>query len=136
MARKRIDNSKMRRDERKKSASERQKVREARSPAEQLAELDTQLGGGIGAKRERARLNAIVTKEKLIEKFSKAQKTEQTEIVAASSKKSDRKAGSKKKNKQNFFRDLEQSRQRTLKDSTLQVIYNQVFKNIELLAKE
>src|SRR3989339_264745 len=41
-----------------------------------------------------------------------------------------------KKNKQNFFRDLEQSRQRTLKDSTLQVIYNQVFKNIELLAKE
>ena len=99
MARKRIDNSKMRRDERKKSASERQKVREARSPAEQLAELDTQLGGGIGAKRERARLNAIVTNEKLIEKFSKAQKTEQTEIVAASSKKSDRKAGSKKKDK-------------------------------------
>ena len=41
-----------------------------------------------------------------------------------------------KKNKQNFFRDLEQSRQRTLKDPTLQVIYNQVFKNIELLAKE
>lgn len=94
MARKRIDNSRNRRDERKKSASDRQKSRDARSPAEQLTELDNQLGKSKGAKRERARLNAIVTKEKLIEKFSK-QKVEQAETVKET-KKSKKEKGSKK----------------------------------------
>lgn len=37
-------------------------ARASRTPEQQLAELDRRLGNGIGAKKERARLSALVTK--------------------------------------------------------------------------
>jgi hypothetical protein len=37
------------------------KARATRSPQQQLAVLDAKLGVGIGAKKERARLNAQIT---------------------------------------------------------------------------
>lgn len=41
---------------RRQTASERLKLRNGRTPEQQLAELDKRLGKGVGAKRERARL--------------------------------------------------------------------------------
>lgn len=38
----------------------RQEARDARSPREQLAALNQRLGIGVGAKRERARLQALI----------------------------------------------------------------------------
>jgi len=45
---------------RRKDAIERQEERNKRSPLEQLKELDARLGIGVGAKRERARLEKLM----------------------------------------------------------------------------
>lgn len=45
-----------RRDIRNEDANERQEVRNSRTPQQQLAHLDTILGKGLGATKERARL--------------------------------------------------------------------------------
>lgn len=46
--------------ERKRRADERDRERAKRTPAEQLAILDERLGEGVGAVRERARLEAQI----------------------------------------------------------------------------
>lgn len=45
---------------RQRKADEREETRDARSPREQLGLLDQRLGVGIGARRERARLQAQI----------------------------------------------------------------------------
>lgn len=47
---------------RERKADEREKIRDARSPKEQLAVLDKRLGSGKGARKERARLQALIDK--------------------------------------------------------------------------
>jgi cell shape-determining protein MreC len=49
---------------RRKMATEREVEREKRSPREQLHLLDQRLGKGLGAKKERERLTALLSKEK------------------------------------------------------------------------
>jgi hypothetical protein len=51
-------------DFRREEAEKRQSARDARSPEQQLALLDSKLGDGKGAKKERARLQAIIDGEK------------------------------------------------------------------------
>jgi ribosomal protein S12 methylthiotransferase accessory factor YcaO len=46
--------------ERKKKASQRREVNSVLSPRQRLAELDKRLGEGKGAKKERARLKALM----------------------------------------------------------------------------
>lgn len=41
-------------------AEKRQEARNAREPEQQLALLDSRLGAGIGARKERARLQAMI----------------------------------------------------------------------------
>lgn len=45
---------------RKERASEREAFRKALTPAQQIAILDQRLGSGVGAVRERARLNGLL----------------------------------------------------------------------------
>lgn len=47
-------------DEKRHEAITRQSERDQRSAEEQIAILDRRLGPGVGAERERARLNAII----------------------------------------------------------------------------
>jgi len=47
---------------RERKADEREKIRDARSPKEQLAVLDKRLGSGKGARKERSRLQALIDK--------------------------------------------------------------------------
>lgn len=58
-----IRNSRQRREERVKAAQERQEAREKLTAREQLRELDKRLGKGVGAQKERARLNALIEAE-------------------------------------------------------------------------
>lgn len=53
----------MTKEERKKSAAERQQARQSLTPRQQLAILDERLGKGVGAAKERARLQALIDKE-------------------------------------------------------------------------
>jgi hypothetical protein len=53
-----------RQEEKRALAEENRHNRASRSAKEQLAELDFRLGKGVGAKRERARLNAAVEEVK------------------------------------------------------------------------
>lgn len=46
---------------RQRKADERQKIRDARTPKEQLKALDERLGVGQGAKKERVRLQALIS---------------------------------------------------------------------------
>ena len=48
------------REERRQKAEEMALARSALSPAQQLEQLDQRLGAGVGAQRERARLQAII----------------------------------------------------------------------------
>jgi len=48
--------------DRQEEAAERQKARDKRSPAEQIKVLDKKLGKGNGAVKERARLQALISK--------------------------------------------------------------------------
>jgi len=52
------------REERKRNAEARQRQRDELSPEEQLAALDKRLGVGVGAARERARLQALLDRNK------------------------------------------------------------------------
>lgn len=52
-----------RKDRRRKEAEERNARWAALTPAEQLAELDKRFGAGIGATKQRARLNTLIAKE-------------------------------------------------------------------------
>ena len=49
------------RQQRREQAEARQRQRDELKPAEQLAVLDERLGVGVGAERERARLQALIT---------------------------------------------------------------------------
>jgi hypothetical protein len=49
---------------RREEAKERQRQRDGRTPEEQLAILDMRLGVGKGAKKERARLAALIDLQK------------------------------------------------------------------------
>jgi len=48
------------RDQRREEAEVRQAERQKRTPQEQLSLLDTKLGPGVGASKERARLQKII----------------------------------------------------------------------------
>lgn len=52
------------REEKRQAAHARQQLRNALTPAQQLAVLDDRLGVGTGAKRERARLEALINTKK------------------------------------------------------------------------
>lgn len=52
------------REERRREAEARQKERDRLSAEEQLARLDERLGKGVGAARERARLQALIDEGK------------------------------------------------------------------------
>ena len=49
-----------RRDKRREEAKERQSLTNQMSPAERIAALDARLGAGVGAVKERARLERMV----------------------------------------------------------------------------
>ena len=49
------------REVRRRNAEERKRLRDQLTPEQQLAVLDERLGPGQGAKRERARLSALIT---------------------------------------------------------------------------
>lgn len=51
-------------EEKSQAAHARQQLREQRTPAQQLTELDERLGPGVGAERERTRLIAQIEAEK------------------------------------------------------------------------
>ena len=51
-------------EERRKAAEARQAERDKRTPAQQLAHLDSFLGVGKGATKERARLQAMISTKK------------------------------------------------------------------------
>lgn len=56
--------------QRRDDAKKRQEERDKRTPEQQLAQLDALLGVGIGARKERAKLEAINTVESLAKKFN------------------------------------------------------------------
>lgn len=60
MTRRRVNNGRIAREYRRKTAVERDEARRDRSPQQQLAMLDERLGKGVGAKRERARLKRLI----------------------------------------------------------------------------
>jgi hypothetical protein len=60
MARQHVRKGRKAREDRQIRAKEAQSEREAFSPREQIAALDARLGVGQGAKRERARLQALI----------------------------------------------------------------------------
>ena len=56
MSRRKINRGYKRKEELAESAAEMAEVRAARSPKQQIEELDRRLGPGVGAKKERSRL--------------------------------------------------------------------------------
>lgn len=53
----------IRKEERRNKANEMAIAREGRTPAQQIQRLDAKLGVGVGAKKERARLQAQMANE-------------------------------------------------------------------------
>lgn len=60
-------------DARRKAAAERLEAREKLGPMEQLKELDRRLGKGVGARKERARLQALL--DSLLEEKNRLRKS-------------------------------------------------------------
>jgi len=60
----RINNGRLARNYRRKTALERNEARSERSPQQQLAVLDERLGKGVGAEKERARLKKLMRMSK------------------------------------------------------------------------
>jgi len=60
----RINNGRLARNYRRKTALERNEARSERSPQQQLAVLDERLGKGVGAEKERARLKKLIRMSK------------------------------------------------------------------------
>jgi len=72
-------NAKWRREQRTEEAVQRQEVRVQRTHKQQLARLDEILGDGVGAVKERARLQKKISDEQEKAKLAKkAKKTEDT----------------------------------------------------------
>tara|TARA_Y100000034_G_scaffold127654_1_gene180832 strand:+ start:32171 stop:32410 length:240 start_codon:yes stop_codon:yes gene_type:complete len=67
-----------RKKQRRIDAVNRQVLYEARSSDEQLAELDNRFGKDLGAKKERAKLEGIVTIQRLKDKFKSSKKNKQS----------------------------------------------------------
>lgn len=61
-------NSTSRKDKRRADAAERAEVQSARTPKEQLQRLDQLLGKGIGAQKERTKLQKAIEAEKAASK--------------------------------------------------------------------
>ena len=55
-------NAKYRVDERREDADKREEARSHRTPVQQMALLDSRLGQGSGAKKERAKLQTMIDK--------------------------------------------------------------------------
>lgn len=68
-----------------KEAKERQLERNKRSPKDQLAMLDSIFGKGLGAKKEREKINAILNKK--IEKSSEPEAKSETKEKKSKNKK-------------------------------------------------
>jgi len=67
----RINRGAQRRAQLGEDAKERATERSSRSPEQQLARLDDQLGPGVGAKRERSRLGAMLERKSVEKKKQK-----------------------------------------------------------------
>lgn len=88
----RINRGASRRAQLREDAEERAVERSSRSPEQQLARLDDQLGPGVGAKRERSRLSAMLEKKSV-------EKKKQRKPDGAPTKKGERvKAKARRKN--------------------------------------
>ena len=59
MGQRRINRSQVQRDELRQRAAARQEERNKRTPAQQISVLDRRLGGGLGAQKERKRLESL-----------------------------------------------------------------------------
>jgi len=79
LARSRINRGRARRDELRKEAESRASDRASMSPAAKIASLDSRLGVGVGAVRERARLSQQTDEKPKAERSTKTLKRDKRE---------------------------------------------------------
>ena len=71
MGRRRINRGRQRRQELRDLAEQQRAVRAERTPAQQIQELDSRLGIGMGATKERRRLKTLMETKDVIKKKSR-----------------------------------------------------------------